>query len=242
MKKNRAPRADKLRERRSSRKVAAVLLFVSLVLSLAYSAVRLALAPAAAPPGQEYTHLKSDYALMCIQCLLGLFVLGLPSLISHRWKLDIPNFIYIMYYVFLYCAIFLGEVLDFYYRLPHWDTILHFFSGAMLGALGFILVQWLNDDTSIRVSLSPSFVALFAFCFALSCGSVWEIYEFTVDHLLGLNMQKYSSGGIPLEGHLALMDTMKDLMVDALAAFIISFIGYLRLKLPPKADPSGDAA
>ena len=33
--------------------------------------------------------------------------------------------------------------------------------------------------------------ALFAFCFALAAGTVWEIYEFSGDHLLGLNMQKY---------------------------------------------------
>ena len=217
--------------RRSARNVAGVILFVSLAFSVIYSAVRFAVAPVDVPLGEPYMHIKSDYALMFLQCLLGLFVLALPSIISHRWNLSIPNFIYIMYYAFLYCAVFLGEVLDFYYRIPHWDTILHFFSGAMLGALGFILVEWLNDDENIRVTLSPVFVALFAFCFALSCGAVWEIYEFTLDGLIGLNMQKYAlAGGEQLTGHLALTDTMKDIIVDALAAFIISLIGYIRLK------------
>jgi uncharacterized membrane protein YjdF len=101
----------------------------------------------------------------------------------------------------------------------------------MLGALGFILVSQLNDSEMIRVSLSPFFVALFAFCFALSCGAVWEIYEFVFDGLLGLNMQKFMTAtGEVLTGHNALHDTMTDLIVDSLAALLISMIGYSRLK------------
>ena len=218
-------------KKRSASEVVGTILFITLALSAAYSVVRLFLAPDSIPEGQAYTHLKSDYMLMFIQCLLGLLVLSLPSLVSRKWKLGIPNFIYLMYYAFLYCAIFLGEVLDFYYTVPHWDTILHFFSGAMLGALGFILVEWLNSSEKIRVSLSPAFISLFAFCFALSCGALWEIYEFSFDSLLGLNMQKFmTETGEALIGRAALRDTMKDIIVDALAAALMSVIGYARLK------------
>ncbi len=35
----------------------------------------------------------------------------------------------------------------------------------------------------IPVSMSPAFVALFTFCFALALDVLWEIYEFTVDAL-----------------------------------------------------------
>ena len=219
------------RPRRSPRDITAGILFLSLALSLVYSAVRFFLSPDTVTAGNEYVHVKSDYALIFLQCLLGVFVLGLPSLFSRRWNLTLPNFMYIMYYIFLYCAVFLGEVLQFYYYVPNWDNILHFFSGGMLGALGFILVEWLNEDVHIRVSLSPAFVALFAFCFALACGAIWEIYEFSIDHLLGLNMQKFATvTGELLVGHEALMDTMEDLIVDAVAAFLISMLGYFRLK------------
>ncbi len=231
--------------RRSARDVLGIFLFITLALSVVYSLVRVILAPEAMTDADAYTHGRSDYMLMFLQCLLGLGVLSLPSIVSHRWKLGIPNFIYIMYYVFLYCAIFLGEVLDFYYLVPHWDTILHFFSGAMLGALGFILVNWLNDSEYVRVSLSPAFIALFAFCFALSCGAVWEIYEYTFDGLLGLNMQKFiTASGEVLTGHAALRDTMKDIIVDALAALAMSIIGYVSIKARREkgADaPSGPA-
>ncbi len=221
----------KQRIKRSFAERAGIILFITLIVSAVYSLVRIIVPQPLTDTGTAYAHVRSDYVLMFIQCLLGLVVLSVPSIASRKLKFNIPNFIYIMYYIFLYCAIFLGEVLNFYYVIPHWDVILHFFSGAMLGALGFILVSQLNDSEMIRVSLSPFFVALFAFCFALSCGAVWEVYEFVFDGLLGLNMQKFiTATGEVLVGHNALHDTMTDIIVDALAALLISLIGYSRLK------------
>ncbi len=211
-------------------KHAGIILFITLVLSALYSLIRI-IVPAQDAAAAVFAHTRSDYVLMFIQCLLGLAVLSLPSALARKWQFEVPNFIYIMYYIFLYCAIFLGEVMNFYYVIPHWDIILHFFSGAMLGALGFILVSQLNDSEYVRVSLSPLFVALFAFCFALTCGALWEIYEFAFDGLLGLNMQKFTTAsGEVLSGHSALSDTMTDLIVDTLAALLISLIGYAKLK------------
>ena len=219
------------KQKRSFSEIAGQILFVTLILSAVYSLLRVIVPQPLSDEGTVYAHVRSDYVLMFIQCLLGLLVLSLPSIVSRKWKFSIPNFIYIMYYVFLYCAIFLGEVLNFYYVVPHWDTILHFFSGAMLGALGFILVSWLNDSEQVRVSLSPAFIVRFAFCFALRGGAAWEIYEYTFDGLLHLNMQKFiTAQGEVLTGHDALRDTMKDIIVDALAALLISIMGYARLK------------
>ena len=223
------------RSQRTPAQIAGHILFVSLILCALYAFVRIFTAPEI--PEIGYAHGRSDYILMFIQCLLGLVVLSLPSILQRKLRMTIPNFIYVMYYIFLYCAIILGEVMNFYYMIPHWDIILHFFSGAMLGALGFILVSQLNDSEKVRVSLSPAFIALFAFCFALSCGAVWEIYEFVFDGLLGLNMQKFITvSGEVLTGHLALRDTMTDIIVDAAAALLIALIGYARLMAEKKKE------
>ena len=203
------------------------ILFFSLAVSLIFSIIRLIQAPVTVAEGENYQKVKSDYMLMVLQCTLGLIVMLLPSAISRRWNLSIPNFIYVLYYVFLYCAVFLGEVFSFYYLVPHWDTILHSFSGAMLGALGFILVDLLNRAENVHVVLSPLFVSLFAFCFALAAGAVWEIYEYTCDFVMHLNMQKYATEqGVLLIGQAALRDTMKDIIFDALAALIVAAAGY----------------
>jgi len=105
---------------------------------------------------------------------------------------------------------------------------LHTFSGAMLGALGFILVDLLNKDQKVKVDLSPFFISVFAFSFALAVGALWEVYEFSFDALLGLNMQKHTTeAGVALVGAEAVSDTMKDIILDALAALVVSILGFL---------------
>ena len=174
---------------------------------------------------------KADYALMIAECVLGIIVIHIPSLLAHKFKFEIPFFLYIAYIIFLYCSIFLGEAQSFYYKIPHWDTVLHAMSSLMLGFFGFMFITILNRDEHTLMRLSPFFVSLFAFCFAVTIGAIWEIYEFTMDGLMGFNMQKHSTAnGVPLEGHLALVDTMKDIIIDAIGAFSASLMGYIGLK------------
>ena len=165
---------------------------------------------------------------MLTQCILGLVVMLLPSRAARRWKLPVPDVLYVQYYMFLYCAIFLGEVFDFYYLVPFWDTLLHSFSAVMLSLLGITIVDVLNRSGKISVSLSPGFTAMFAFCFAVALGALWEIYEYSFDALLGLNMQKFRTAqGVELVGREALQDTMEDLIWDAASAFCASIVWFL---------------
>ena len=211
-------------------RVVSFVVFTSLSLSVVYASVRLASAPAGSG-GDPSVRAQSDYALMLIQCAGGLLVMFLPALINRTAAIRVPTGMQIAYLAFLYAAIYLGEVRNFYFRIPHWDAVLHFFSGAMLGALGFHLVRLLNESERPRISLSPGFVAFFAFCFALASGAVWEIYEFTIDGLFGTNMQKFrTDAGELLVGRAALTDTMQDFVVDALAALTVTVIGYLSLR------------
>ena len=175
--------------------------------------------------------IKSDYILMLVQCILGLIVIILPGIIEHKVKIEIPSRMMIVYTLFIYAATFLGEVRNFYYTVPHFDTILHTLSGGMIGALGFSIIAVLNNSDKIPVTLSPLFVASFTFCFALALGSIWEIYEFLADGIINTNMQKFAlENGTELLGREAVTDTMKDLIVDAIGALVISIVGYISLK------------
>ncbi len=209
----------------------ALTLIATLLFSIVYIVVHMIRASSGTTDGNPPPDARGDYTLMLVQCILGLLVMFLPSVLERRLSVRIPNSMHILFYLFLFCAIYLGEVRSFYYRVPHWDTILHAFSGCMLGALGFLLVRFLNESERVKLSLSPFFVALFAFCFALSVGALWEIYEYTFDGILGLNMQKFRTAtGHELVGHAALSDTMKDLIVDCLSALAIAVVGYLSLR------------
>lgn len=211
--------------------ILSIIVFCTLVLSIVFILIKLLLAPGNDQAAELGARTKSDYVLMLLQCSLGILAMLLPGLISRRFRVEIPSLMYILFILFLYCAIYLGEVRSFYYNIPNWDTILHCFSGAMLGALGFSFVALLNKEDRVPINLSPSFVVIFAFCFAVTLGVFWEIYEFSFDGLLGLNMQKFAlEDGTLLSGRAALMDTMKDLIVDAIGAFVICIIGYISLK------------
>lgn len=176
-------------------------------------------------------HSRADYILMIVQCLLGVLVINLPSILGKKFRFEVPPFLYVFYIFFLYCAIFLGEVRSFYYKFKWWDSFLHGTSSLMLGFFGFMVITILNRDAKALMNLSPFFVSLFAFCFAVSIGALWEIYEFTFDGLLGFNMQKFMlANGKMLEGHDALRDTMKDIITDSLGALTATIIGYIGLK------------
>ena len=176
-------------------------------------------------------HSDSDYLLMLMQCILGLITIHLPSILERKLRFELPSLLYTFYIIFLYCAIFLGEVRSFYYLVPQWDTVCHFCSSMMMGFFGLMVVTILNRDKHLSVSLSPFFVCLFAFCFSVTLGSIWEIYEFAADGLFGMNMQKFTlADGTLLVGHAALADTMKDIIVDVLGSLLASVIGFFSIR------------
>ena len=139
----------------------------------------------------------------------------LPLLLGRRFAVQIPAEFEVLAVVFVYASLFLGEVHGYYVRFWWWDVILHVGSGFLLGLLGFLLVYVLNEHENVDLHMRPRFVALFAFMFAVGMGALWEIFEFTMDQLFGLNMQK--SG---------LIDTMWDLIVDTVGAATISVLGF----------------
>ena len=145
-----------------------------------------------------------------------------PSILRKRFRVYLPSSLQIVITLFIFAAQFLGELNDFYYKIPWWDNMLHCISGSVLGIIGFMFVYFLNKTHIKKTKLSPIFIALFAFCFSISIGVFWEIFEFSGDRLLGLNMQKFR-----LPGQDGLVDTMEDLIVDAIGALIVSIVGYI---------------
>ena len=217
-------------KKKSKKNILLRIVFVLFIVSVFYAVFMFFQAPSGQSEDQ-FGRVKSDYVLMILQCLAGAVVLFLPSKIKKHSRLYIPNTMEVLYIIFLFCAIFLGEVGNFYHLIPFWDMILHGFSAGMLGALGFMIVTYLNQSDHLEDALTPFFVALFSFGFAMTIGVFWEIYEFAADALLGTNMQKFiTANNTVLEGQEALFDTMKDLIINTTGALIICAIGYYLMK------------
>lgn len=161
--------------------------------------------------------------------VLTIVLLLLPAIFCKKTKITIPMPIQLFALIFVFASMYLGEMRDFYYRFHWWDSMLHSTSAVVLGYIGFILIYALNRDRSIHLRLSPFFIALFSFCFAMTIGVLWEIFEFMVDEFLGYNMQKARN----LEDtygyfctRLGVLDTMKDFIVNTIGAAFVSIIGY----------------
>ena len=143
----------------------------------------------------------------------------IPSIMERSIKVSLPASFQVVLLIFIFGAQFLGEIFDYYERFWWWDVLLHGWSGVLLGIVGFLLVYILNTADGVKVVMSPFFIAFFALCFAVTCGVIWEVFEFSMDLIFGTNMQK--SG---------LTDTMGDLLIDTAGALIISINGFFALR------------
>ena len=123
-------------------------------------------------------------------CVLTLVLFMLPSALERRLNIDLPDTLEIIILLFIYAAEILGEIQSFYITFPYWDTMLHTMNGFLCAAIGFALVDLLNRHERISLSLSPFYMAIVAFCFSMTVGVVWEFFEFFMDHVFLLDMQK----------------------------------------------------
>ena len=192
-------------------------------------------------------------------CLLTLILMIVPGVLQVTFKVEFPSGLEIIVLLFIFAAEILGEISSFYIYFPHWDTILHTLNGFLCAALGVSLVEILNKDKRIPFQLSPFFMAMVSFCFSMTIGVLWEFFEFGMDTLFLLDMQKDTvisqisttyldptkqnlrvllpeitqtavNGQImDINGYLdiGLIDTMEDLLVNFIGAFVFAVLQYI---------------
>ncbi len=162
--------------------------------------------------------------------LLTLFLVFIPGLVEKRYNINLIDEFEVIIVIFIYAGLFLGEVRGYYTRFWWWDSVLHAFAGVALGFAGFLILYILYKTGRFKAHLK--YIALFAFCFAMAIGALWEIFEFLVDSFFGANMQKARGLGTIYycNTRLGVMDTMWDLILNGLGALFASVAGYFYLK------------
>ena len=171
---------------------------------------------------------KAEYLFNCAQSGMFLIVSLLPIFMK-KLELDIPDFIYIIFIIFCLAHFLCGEILGFFVKFKWWDSVLHTFSGMMIALLSFSLINLLNKNNDGQFKLSIGFTILFAFSLTVAIGVIWEIMEFAADTIFGANMQRayvstMSGRGEAFQGTEALLDTMKDLILDSIGAGVVCVI------------------
>lgn len=142
-----------------------------------------------------------------------------PPFLKDYYKVYLPFALELGIVAFIFLTLFLGWIEQFYDRIPLWDAFLHFQSGLLLGATGYVLVYILNEQHTKKLSLSPGFVTFFATTFSIAVGVLWEIFEFAADTVSqGTYWQADNT------------DTMYDLIANAVGTLIIGIVGYIWMR------------
>ena len=123
-------------------------------------------------------------------CILTLFLFIVPSFIEKNFHIQLPDTLETIILLFIFAAEILGEIQAFYVVFPFWDTMLHTLNGFLAAAIGFCLVDLLNRNGNFSFQLSPVYMAVVAFCFSMTIGVLWEFFEFGMDMIFRLDMQK----------------------------------------------------
>ena len=125
-------------------------------------------------------------------CLLVLALFMLPFFLQQNFGIELPSTLEIIILLFIFAAEILGELECYFITYPHWDSMLHTTTGFLCAATGFALIDILNRNSRIKFEfqLSPIYVALTAFCFSMTVGVLWEFFEFGMDRLFHMDMQK----------------------------------------------------
>ncbi|MDB2410313.1 hypothetical protein N9W57_06805 [Pseudomonadales bacterium] len=147
-----------------------------------------------------------------------IFVLTfVPAMFEQQLSVHLPIEFTLLTTVFLYASFALGEVNDFYSRFWWWDLMLHSLSSLTIGIMGFLAIYVFHMTNGVQIA--PIYIASMTFCLTVTMGTLWELFEFSMDWFFQLTMQK--SG---------LIDTMTDLIVNLIGALVAAVLGYLYVK------------
>lgn len=116
--------------------------------------------------------------------------------------------------IFIFVAVCIGTTLNNRTTFEHFDLVTHFGSGFLSAWFGY---DFANIVYRKRGSLGPAMSSLFSLAFSLSIAVGWEIYEFTMDKLYKMTLQRGND------------DTMIDFIMCAIGSVLaMLLVAFLR--------------
>ena len=116
--------------------------------------------------------------------------------------------------LFIFVGVCVGSTINNRTTFEHFDLVTHFASGVLSAWFGY---DFANIIYRKRGDLGPAMSSLFSITFALGIAVGWEIYEFTMDSLYGMKLQKGNA------------DTMMDFVCCTIGAVItMLLVAFIR--------------
>ena len=111
------------------------------------------------------------------------------------------NFLVLAFTVLAYP---LGSCVDFYRIVPGFDKLAHMLSGVFVSVLCAALYCALKADHRIATA-DAAMAAVFTFFGSMAVAGVWEIGEYLISGVVGLDLQRVAATGVA--------DSMQDMIV-----------------------------
>ncbi len=136
-----------------------------------------------------YSFINSDYNNV-FMCILTLILFLIPTIADRKFNIKFPTVLESLIILFIFAAEIMGEIGEYYLKVPYWDSILHTLNGFIMAAIGFSMIDILNNSPKLHFNMSPIFVAFVSFCFSMTIGVLWEFFEYGMDIITMTDMQK----------------------------------------------------
>ena len=136
-----------------------------------------------------YSFINADYSNVFL-CFLTLILFLIPTIVDRKFNIKLPTLLETLIILFIFAAEIMGEIGEYYLKVPYWDSILHTLNGFIMAAIGFSMIDILNNSPRLHFNMSPIFVAFVSFCFSMTIGVLWEFFEYGMDIATMSDMQK----------------------------------------------------
>ncbi len=174
--------------------------------------------------------------------ITGDVVMGFESvfcfIFTHLWDMfqvfghtsfiiEVPPLSQTMLNFIIFSGIVFGSYLGLFDKLWWFDNYSHILSGFVCAVFGYdfaVIIQRKKGQCAATLA------AIFSLMFALSIAVGWEFYEFLMDTLHGTNLQLAKKGAETAlfdlskyhneYGYLGLVDTMTDMMMNAIGGIV----------------------
>lgn len=186
---------------------------------------------------------SSTFVMQIVMCCLALAFFNILLIFEHVFKFFIPNYLLVLVSAFIFVNCILGNVFQlFNTQNGVFDKILHVATGVIVTLFALSVVNLFNDLSKTRWKISPMFVVIFCFCFAMMVAVIWEIFEYTLDYIQpSLNMQRWNDSLIQeIESTgtyivsdpkgSAINDTMWDMTCNVIGSVITCIYCYFRIR------------
>ena len=160
-----------------------------------------------------------------------LVVIWLPLFFKILTKTRFDLWVVVVFEIYITLAFLVGSLWSVYKLVFWYDKVVHVLFGTMAAFFAYYLF-FKSSKREFPIVL----MAFFVLAFAMLCGSVWEIFEFASDGIVGIDLQVTQG----LVGRQAVENTMFDLICDFGGALLSCIFVVVTENLNKKKMPENN--